>query len=190
VTPAQRDQKETAAFHLSRGRTFAEARRDREAVEELRRAIYLAPYEDEPHLLLGKIYLRTGRMPEAVDEFKVALWSRETAAAHVALGAALPEQGDKPPHAGGRACTRDGANLADATFAGSATESPCQHQPNRMPDQPVREIQRSGKQLVFLFMASGPAVAIFLLGISVGRGVHTAADGTTTATDVAVAGVT
>jgi tetratricopeptide (TPR) repeat protein len=95
VTPAQRDQKETALFHLGRGRTFAEARKDREAVDELRRAIYLAPYEDEPHLLLGKIYLRTGRTPEAVDEFKVALWSRETAAAHVALGGALLDQGDR-----------------------------------------------------------------------------------------------
>jgi tetratricopeptide (TPR) repeat protein/TolB-like protein len=95
VTPAQRDQKETAAFHLTRGRTLAESRRDREAAEELRRAIYLAPYEDEPHLLLGRIYLRAGRTPEAADEFKVALWSRETAAAHVALGLALVEQGDK-----------------------------------------------------------------------------------------------
>jgi cell division septation protein DedD len=44
-----------------------------------------------------------------------------------------------------------------------------------MPDQPVREIQLGGKQLVFLFMASVVlAVAIFLLGISVGRGVHSA----------------
>jgi len=95
VTPAQRDQKETALFHLSRGRTLADARKDRDAIEELRRAIYLAPYEDEPHLLLGKIYQRTGRTAEAVDEFKVALWSRETASAHVALGGALLDQGEK-----------------------------------------------------------------------------------------------
>ena len=95
VTPAQRDQKETAVFHLTRGRTFVDARRDREAIEELRRAIYLAPYEDEPHLLLGRVYLRAGRVSEAIDEFKVALWSKETAAAHVALGSALLDQGDK-----------------------------------------------------------------------------------------------
>jgi DedD protein len=56
-----------------------------------------------------------------------------------------------------------------------------------MPDQPVREIQLGGKQLVFLFMASVVlAVAIFLLGISVGRGVHNAGGGTT-GTEVAVA---
>ncbi len=41
-----------------------------------------------------------------------------------------------------------------------------------MSDPNVREIQLGGKQLVFLFMASVViAVAIFLLGISVGRGV-------------------
>jgi tetratricopeptide (TPR) repeat protein len=95
VTPAQRDQKETAAYHLARGRTLVDARKDREAIEELRRAIYLAPYEDEPHLLLGRVYHRTGRTAEAIDEFKVALWSRETAAAHIALGAALLDAGER-----------------------------------------------------------------------------------------------
>lgn len=41
-----------------------------------------------------------------------------------------------------------------------------------MSDQQFREIQLTGKQLVFLFMASLVlAVAIFLLGVSVGRGV-------------------
>jgi tetratricopeptide (TPR) repeat protein len=95
VTPAQRDQKETAAFHLARGRALFAERKDREAIEELRRAIYLAPYEDEPHLLLGRLYQRSGRTAEAIDEFKVALWSRETAAAQVALGAALLDAGEK-----------------------------------------------------------------------------------------------
>src|SRR6186713_212781 len=55
-----------------------------------------------------------------------------------------------------------------------------------MPDQNVREIQLGGKQLVFLFMASVVlAVAIFLLGISVGRGVGTPA--TEAATDASAA---
>ena len=44
-----------------------------------------------------------------------------------------------------------------------------------MSEQGFREIQLGGKQLVFLFMASVVfAVAIFLLGISVGRGVRSA----------------
>src|SRR5688572_957223 len=42
-----------------------------------------------------------------------------------------------------------------------------------MSDQGFREIQLSGKQLVFLFMASVVvAVTVFLLGVSVGRGVR------------------
>ena len=42
-----------------------------------------------------------------------------------------------------------------------------------MSDQGYREIQLTGKQLVFFFMASVVlAVAIFLLGVSVGRGVR------------------
>jgi len=53
--------------------------------EELRRAIYVSPYLDEPHLLLGRVFQRTGRLTEAVDEFTLALWCQETADAHAAL---------------------------------------------------------------------------------------------------------
>jgi Tfp pilus assembly protein PilF len=95
ASPAQRDQQETAAFHLEQGRTFFNAQRDREATSELRRAIYLAPYEDLPHVLLGKIYQRGGRLNEAIDEFKVAIWCRDSADARVALASALLDSGDK-----------------------------------------------------------------------------------------------
>jgi tetratricopeptide (TPR) repeat protein len=93
--PAQRDQRETAAFHLANGRRLVVAKRDREAVQELRRAIYLSPYEDEPHLLLGEVYRRGGRLQQAIDEFKVAIWCRETAAARLQLAAALLESGER-----------------------------------------------------------------------------------------------
>jgi tetratricopeptide (TPR) repeat protein len=93
--PAQRDQGETARFHLERARQLLTAGNDREAQTELRRSIYLAPYEDEPHLLLGRLLQRAGRLPEAIDEFKVALWCRETAAAHIGLGSALFESGER-----------------------------------------------------------------------------------------------
>jgi len=95
ATPAQRDQQETAAFHLARGRELFTARRDREAINELRRAVYLAPYEDAPHLLLGQLYQRGGQLSEAIDEFKVAIWCRESAAARLALAAALLDSGDR-----------------------------------------------------------------------------------------------
>jgi Flp pilus assembly protein TadD len=95
ANPAQHDQEATATFHLTQARRLIAERRDREAANELRRAIYLAHYEDEPHLLLGQVYHRAGRLTEAIDEFKVAIWCRETAAARVALGAALLDAGEK-----------------------------------------------------------------------------------------------
>jgi tetratricopeptide (TPR) repeat protein len=95
AAPAQRDQQETAAFHLERGRRLLGEYRDREALNELRRAVYLAPYQDEPHLLLGRLYQRSGRLDDAIAEFKVALWCRETVAGRLALGAALLEAGDR-----------------------------------------------------------------------------------------------
>ncbi len=95
ANPAQHDQQATASFHLAQARRLIAERRDREAANELRRAIYLSHYEDEPHLLLGQVYHRAGRLAEAIDEFKVAIWCRETAAARVALGQALLDAGEK-----------------------------------------------------------------------------------------------
>jgi len=75
--PSRRDSQETAGFHLQRAKSLMQEGRDRDATEELQRAIYLSPYEDEAHLLLGRIYERTGRIADAVDEYKVAVWCRE-----------------------------------------------------------------------------------------------------------------
>ena len=53
-----------------------------------------------------------------------------------------------------------------------------------MSEQQFREIQLSGKQLVFLFMTTVVvAVAVFLLGVSVGRGVGPAGDQVADLTD-------
>jgi Tfp pilus assembly protein PilF len=84
----QRDQRELAAFHLDRGRRFYEQGNDAEAIAELRRALYSSPYEVDAHLLLGRIYLRTGQTQAAIDAFKISLWSSESAAAHLALAQA------------------------------------------------------------------------------------------------------
>ena len=75
VAAEQRDQREIAAFHLDRGRRLFEAERDAEAIAELRRTIFLAPYESQAHLLLGRIYLRTGRIQDAIDALTIAVWS-------------------------------------------------------------------------------------------------------------------
>jgi tetratricopeptide (TPR) repeat protein len=81
--------------YLIRGQNLAKAGQDLEAVTDLRRAIYLAPYEDQAHLALGQLYQRTGRLADAIDEFKVAIWCRETVAGRIAIGTALLESGDR-----------------------------------------------------------------------------------------------
>jgi Flp pilus assembly protein TadD len=86
VAAGQRDQQEMATIQLERGRRLFQAERNVEAISELRRAIYLAPYQHEAHLLLGEIYLQSGRIDEAIDELKISLWSQDTLAAHLRLG--------------------------------------------------------------------------------------------------------
>jgi tetratricopeptide (TPR) repeat protein len=95
ASAANRDQKETAEFYLARAKAAADDNRDREAIANLQRSIYLAPYQDEPHLLLGRLYEQAGRLSEAIDELKVALWCRETVAARIALGRVFVASGDK-----------------------------------------------------------------------------------------------
>lgn len=96
AAPAQRDQAAAAEFHLQEGRRLFAAGRDRDALDQLRRAAYLTPYADQPHLLIGRIHHRAGRLADAVDEFKVALWCRESVAGLLALAAAELESGDRP----------------------------------------------------------------------------------------------
>jgi Flp pilus assembly protein TadD/TolB-like protein len=85
ASTAQRDQHDLARFHLDRGRRLFEAEQDREAMTELRRAVFLSPYEAEAHLLIGRIYLRAGRPRDAIDALKISVWSRDSAPARVAL---------------------------------------------------------------------------------------------------------
>jgi tetratricopeptide (TPR) repeat protein len=91
----QRDQEKLAAFHLDAGRRAFEREADREAIQELRRALYISPYLAEAHLLLGRLYLRGGRASDAVEELKIALWSEATVAAHLALAEAFLQVQDQ-----------------------------------------------------------------------------------------------
>jgi Flp pilus assembly protein TadD len=84
----QRDQQDLAIFYLDRGRRLIEQDNDREAEAELKRALYLAPYDAEANLLAGQVCLRAGRTHEAIEAIKISLWSQETAAAHLALAEA------------------------------------------------------------------------------------------------------
>jgi tetratricopeptide (TPR) repeat protein len=104
IASEQRDEREVAAYHLDQGRRLFESERDREAIVELKRCLYLAPYQHEANLLLGRIYLRSGLAREAVDALTISIWSQETAAAQVALGEALLQAKDEA--AARRAVTR------------------------------------------------------------------------------------
>ena len=94
VAAEQRDQRDLARFHLDAGRRAYQAERDSEAISALRRAVYLAPYESAAHVLLGRVYLRGGRMEEAIAEFKIAIWSDDTVANHLALADAYVQAKD------------------------------------------------------------------------------------------------
>jgi len=85
VAAGQRDQQELAIFHLESGKRLFQEERDADAIAELRRAVYLAPYQSEAHLMLGRAYLRTGRMTQAVSALKISIWSADTIAARLAL---------------------------------------------------------------------------------------------------------
>jgi tetratricopeptide (TPR) repeat protein len=90
----QRDQQELARFYHDRGRRLYEQEQDREALLELNRAVFLAPYNAATHLLVARIHLRGGRASDAIDALKIALWSAETAEARVVLAQAYLESHD------------------------------------------------------------------------------------------------
>ncbi len=94
-TAGQRDPEQLAAFHLDAGRRAFEREADREAIDELRRALYLSPYLADAHLLLGRLYLRGGRPADAVEALKIALWSEATVPAHLALAEAFLQVQDQ-----------------------------------------------------------------------------------------------
>lgn len=85
VNSAQQDQRELVSFHLERGKRLYERQADAEALSELRRAVYLSPYEAQAHLLIGRIHLRAGRTQDAINALKISIWSEDSAAARIAL---------------------------------------------------------------------------------------------------------
>jgi Flp pilus assembly protein TadD len=94
VATEQQDQRQLVSRHLEAARRLIDAERDAEAIAELRRAVYLSPYESDAHLLLGRAYLRAGRLQDAVDALTIAVWSRDAVPARLALAEALIATGD------------------------------------------------------------------------------------------------
>ena len=90
----QADQRELATFYLERAKRLAEQESDRAAMDELNRVLFLSPYSAEAHVLLGTIHLRAGRTSEAIDAFKLAIWSDESADANARLAEAYLQTKD------------------------------------------------------------------------------------------------
>jgi predicted Zn-dependent protease len=86
---------ELAAIHADRGRGLFERQQDAEAVPELKQSLYYLPYQADVHLLLGRIYSRTGRVAEAVDVLKISLWCRDSSEGHALLGQAYLQGKDE-----------------------------------------------------------------------------------------------
>ncbi|MPY86669.1 MAG: tetratricopeptide repeat protein [Luteitalea sp.] len=95
VQASQQEHSDLARFHRDRGQRFFEQQQNREALEELRKALYLAPYDADTHLWLGRALTKAGRLREAIDSLKISIWSQESVAARVALAAVLLESGDR-----------------------------------------------------------------------------------------------
>ena len=84
----QREQREMAAIYLANGRRLSQDGREADALVELRRAVFLSPYDSDAHLLIGRLLLRLGRAREAIDALKISVWSRDAIPARVALAEA------------------------------------------------------------------------------------------------------
>jgi tetratricopeptide (TPR) repeat protein len=91
---SQRDQQELARFYLERARRLTQQENDRDAMDDLNRVLFLSPYDPEAHLLLGRIHLRAGHAHEAIDAFKISIWSADTAEAHALLAEAYLDSKD------------------------------------------------------------------------------------------------
>jgi predicted Zn-dependent protease len=88
LNSVRREQREVAAYHLAAGQRLFGEEKDDEAITELRRALFLSPYQPDAHLTLGRIYFRRGRVADAIASFKVSIWSQEGVPARIALAEA------------------------------------------------------------------------------------------------------
>lgn len=102
VSATQQEYQQLARFHYERGLRLEEQQQDRDAITELRKSLYLAPYDAQTHLALGRVLVRAGRLREAAETLKISLWSAESVEARLLLTEALLGLGDAGaalPHA-------------------------------------------------------------------------------------------
>lgn len=120
VTATQQEYQQLARFHFERGQRLLEQQQDREAVSEFRKSLYLSPYDPQTHLSLGRVWLRSGRVREAIDSFTISLWSAESLDARLLLAEALLSVGETAPaltHAERAVQLAPGSDQASALLA-------------------------------------------------------------------------
>ncbi len=122
VAGTQRDHRELAAHHLAAAQRAFDDGRDPDVMRELQRALYLTPYDAGALLLLGRVQARRGLLHEAMDAMKIAIWSAESATAHVELGELLLRTRDAAGalRAAERALEMDPQSAAAADLAARA----------------------------------------------------------------------
>ena len=94
VSTTQQDHQQLARFHYDRGLRLEEQQQDREAISEFRKSLYLAPYDAQTHLALGRVLVRSGRLRDAIESLKISLWSAESLDARLLLAEALLGTGE------------------------------------------------------------------------------------------------
>ncbi|AMY11234.1 putative PEP-CTERM system TPR-repeat lipoprotein [Luteitalea pratensis] len=94
VSTTQQDHQQLARFHFDRGLRLEEQLQDREAISEFRKSLYLAPYDAQTHLALGRVLVRSGRLRDAIESLKISLWSAESLDARLLLAEALLGTGE------------------------------------------------------------------------------------------------
>ena len=94
VSTTQQDHQQLARFHFDRGLRLEEQQQDREAISEFRKSLYLAPYDAQTHLALGRVLVRSGRLRDAIESLKISLWSAESLDARLLLAEALLGTGE------------------------------------------------------------------------------------------------
>jgi tetratricopeptide (TPR) repeat protein len=102
VSATQQEYQQLARFHFERGQRLADQQQDRDAISEFRKSLYLAPYDAQTHLALGRVLVRAGRLRDAVESLKISLWSAESVEARLLLAEALLGAGEPAaaqPHA-------------------------------------------------------------------------------------------
>ena len=163
--------------------------RDRDALQELNRALFLSPYEARG-APAGRPHSPAERpLAEAIDALKISLWSagdrrrshaaraRRTSRPRIPTRPA-PRRNARsrwmPAHAAGDDAIleqHEVTRAAGTSAVGRGTISA--GLTSHTADDGFHEIQLNGKQLVFLFMAATVvSVVIFLCGVLVGRGVR------------------